>query len=179
MVFSVGEKFPLEIEILYPGDHYYFNIISNTVILAYFYERPTFEEINCMMTGKCQFAITEKYGIMFFLSKVGKMNWSDLAFNHHLIIDELTSVPPEGYGYPISVMMVDRSTNVIKTMRAVGVSSKFSREMKTILEKNKALNLDGVEYRERTADVYSRYSTQDLLKQASTYSKEFVSMRTA
>ena len=177
MIYAIGQKFPLAIKICYPGDYYYFNIIMDTIILAYFYENPSFEEINCMKSGKCEFAVTEKQDILFFLSKVGKMPWADVAFSSHLIIDEFTHVPPEGYGYPVTVMMVDRSTNIIKTMRTIAVSSKFSKELKNILDRNKALNIDDAEYRKRTAEVHSRYSTLDLLKQATTYSKEFVSMR--
>ena len=175
MLFTIGEKFPLKVKILYTGDYYYFNIISNTIILAYIYENPSFQEINCMKGGKCEFAITEKQGIPFFLSKVGKMPWSDAALNHHLISEEFTTVPVEGYGYPILFMMVDRNTNIIKTMRTIGVSNQFSKELKNILELNKAFNLNDAEYRARTADVHSRHSTSDLLKQAVTYSKEFVS----
>ena len=177
MVFAIGQKFPLEIKILYPGDYYYFNVISNTIVLAYFYENPSFEEINCMKTGKCEFAVTEMQDVLFFLSKVGKMNWSDIAFSSHLTIDEFTYIPPEGCGYPINLMMVDRSTNVIKTMRTVAVSSRFSAELKTILGRNKQHKFDDAEYRKRATDIYSRYSTSELLEQATTYSKEFISMK--
>ena len=74
--FHVGHPFPLP-KIGEEGT--VFSVEPYTMMLIYRFHRPTEEEMTEFMNGQVELAVADLRGALFFLSKIGALNWADAA----------------------------------------------------------------------------------------------------
>ena len=67
--------------------------------------------------------------------------------------------PEEGEGYNLTIMLIDRDTSVIKKIRTVGLSTKFSEAFRTEASKDMADVLFAPTYRMHVREIQAAYPT--------------------
>ena len=103
-------------------------------------DRLAEKEIAKLRTGKAEFALYENSGILFLLVHIpGVLDWSDAPF-HIGLYEDGRSVPgiPEGAGLALTVYGIEATNGMIKSMRLIGLGTKFSRELVRLMEKQQA-----------------------------------------
>lgn len=76
-------------------------------------------------------------------------------------LSKLTNLPKpeEGEGYNLTIMLIDRDTSVIKKIRTVGLSTKFSEAFRTEASKDMADVLFAPTYRMHVREIQAAYPT--------------------
>lgn len=141
------------------------DVNENGISILFTYEEPTRREITDISKEIGMFKLVEVDGIVFLLLKFGKQNWADCAFR----IQEHTSQSllhdiKDGEGYGMFITLADPKDGVVHALRAIGVSSKFSRELNRMLS-NKSV-MDKYTWMQKVMSVQNRYTTEQLVDMA-------------
>lgn len=82
-------------------------------------------------------------GVLLFLSKIGSLNWADAAYSTHLT-DRKKALPDleEGQGYSLDAFLVDCVDNTLAAHRLIRMNTRFSRELRRMLEEEEARPFD-------------------------------------
>ena len=123
-----------------------------------------------LRSGKAQFALTVKNGIIFLLSKFGTLPWMDAPFQWWLTAPAQRTLPP-ALGSNESILLVlttvDSVTNRIRVLRLVTLSCELSRALHEAIRRQAHSSWEGAAKNARqVAKIYDRYSTRNLLSQA-------------
>lgn len=132
-------------------------------------DRLTEKEIDKLRIGKAEFALYENSDILFLLARIpGVLSWSDAPFHIGLYGDG-RSVPevPEGSGLALTVYGVDATNGKIKSMRLIGLGTKFSQEVVRIMKKQQMEpQIDRQEYNQQLEAIYGMYTCEMMVERA-------------
>lgn len=169
--FKVGEAFPLP---AVKQESVVFSVEPYTVMLTYYFRRPTEEEVREFKEGTCELAVSELRDTMFVLSRFGRLRWSDAAYSTHLSAGEkkLPDLAEGNRGYSVDAFLVDCDTNILKAHRLVRMTPEFSFRFRDLLEKDNRRSFDPADYNHAVEEVYKNYSTTELLQFRDIYMKE-------
>lgn len=107
-------------------------------------------------------------GIIFFLYKFGDMEWMDAPYwptdsNAKVLLPNME----EGQGIALKVIFADTYTGELINMRLVGLSTKFSKDVKQAIEEQAGLGLKEKDYKKQLQQIYAAYPTKKMVKFAS------------
>ncbi len=167
--FEVGKPFPMPAA----GEGASFSVEPYTNVLIYRFDRPTQEEIEEFKEGRVELAMVRLRSILFFLSRFGRLAWSDAPYSTHLTEREkfLPDLGEGHRGYALDCFLVDSRDNVLKAHRLVRMPVDFSVKFKKAIEKDAAGTMTENDFNKAVGDVYANYSTADLLKFRDFYAK--------
>ena len=148
-----------------------FDITDSGANLIFYYTNPTEKEIRNITKERVQYGYYRENALIMMLFKFGDENWIDspysVHFSSHLTsnISEIT----EGTGLAVNVYLVDAATGILKGMRLIGLSTRVSNMLKNDIEMQREMPAIGFENDLR--NIYSKYSTKDLVKLAKVIDK--------
>lgn len=132
-------------------------------------DRLTEKEIDKLRIGKAEFALYENSGILFLLAKIpGVLSWSDAPFHIKLYEDE-RKVPeiPEGAGLALTIYGIEATTGKIKSMRLIGLGTKFSRELVQVIRNQQTgPPVDRQGYNQQLEAIYGMYTCEMMVQRA-------------
>ena len=160
--FEVGKAFPLPLD---PGEGVSFSVEPFTMLLIYRFNRPSQEEIKEFREGRVELAVTRLRSVLFFLSRFGRLSWSDAPYSTHLTEreKELPDIGESHRGYSVDAFLVDAHDKTLVAHRLVRMTPEFSRKFKETLRKDWEDGMDLSRFNKAVGDVYANFSTKDLL----------------
>lgn len=163
----------LEVGKQYPGNYHqegnYLDYDKNGFTLYYFLPNITKTEEEGFKTGKYKFALTVMSDILFLLSEFKPgLALSDTPFHFGLYqdnrIEYLPKDIPEGEGLALQIIAVDSATGIIKALRLIGLSTKFSRKLIEICVEQSKEKVDETMYGANLFRIQHSYQAKDLYK---------------
>ena len=138
-------------------------ITPSGVLITRFLHQPTAYEIRSQDGG---FAMRLLHGqhTMMFLFRFGDGPWQDSPFSPHRLPVEFQVAPPapgQGYGWLATIVMVDARTGLVRHVRKLALSQRFSVAILTAFNKLKSSSSD-VAAHEREVVWMQRKSTSSL-----------------
>lgn len=143
------------------------DIYPDGAILLIAYNGITCKEQEEISEGQVQFKLAIANNILFFLSKFGDLPWQDSPFASNLASVDLNTFKniPENMGLSLHVMLIEAATGKLVINRIIGLSSYFTRSFIDLALKHPAPS-DRIEYQQLLLNIYSRYSTDQLVDMA-------------
>lgn len=160
--FKKGDAFPLPKQ---ANEGVLFSIEQYTMLLVYYFKKPTEKERETFKSGDAKLAVTSMRNTLFVLSKFGELPWMDTPYSTHLSpapksFPELS----EGQGYAIDAFLVDVDSNVLKEHRLLHLDTPSSLGLKKLVYEEQARVDFSIETYDRTvAEIYAGYSVKQLL----------------
>jgi hypothetical protein len=124
-----------------------------------FVPRPTREEIDGVGTGRVQVRMVAERHTLMLLFKYGGLPWQEGFFNAHRLHPDDRVFPPdpgEGMGWLLRTVLVDCGTTVVRSMRALALSRKFSVNVLRAIEAQLALERDEAQHQREIKRMQSR-----------------------
>lgn len=150
-----------------------FDISDEGGTLMVFFSSPTAKEIEQFSAGKkFEIRFVELHGQIIITVKIGDLPWMDAPYSPHLS-EHLTRLEMPDYksGLGLTVMLVDSVTGAVKSLRIIGLSPKFTRDLFKAVAANKARLFDKQEYDATLEKIFAAYSTNKLASMALSYCK--------
>lgn len=136
----------------------YFDILPDTILLMIFLEKPIIEEFENFNYGKAQFGLFQEDGVIFFLSKLGSMNWMDAPYNKHLALEPVDNTRPEaGQGYSVTLVLVDAFDTRVEAIRVISLMNTFSNLLMDAVDNQPVIP----KYDLVLNNIYNKYPTSD------------------
>ena len=161
--FDVGNQCPIIVEsgasIMYTG-----GIFTVFIKMSDLFD----EDIKAFRNNELKIALC-KYDpkTLFFVYGIkGFVYMSDIAFNINMTLDKIAGLGQnftEGTGYGFTFILIEEETNIVKAMRTVGVTKKFSDVINTCCIDQYNAGTEG--YEETVQKVYTEYSPERLVQQ--------------
>lgn len=143
-----------------------FNIIDEGANLIVRFSDPETEEVAQFKEGQpFEIKLTTIYGVMMISVKIGNLNWMTAPYSPHLSKGNTKfQLPADGQGLALTICLVDAATGELKSMRLVGLSTDFTRELfkETMTQKMSPFDIDEYDYNIKKA--YLRHSTKAIVK---------------
>ena len=166
---EVGKPFPV---MAGRGEGVIFNIDDAGAMLIYNFRRPTEKEIAAVKQDQpFEIRFLELDGIIWILSKCGSLEWTDAPYNPRT--SQLGNLPSfgENQGLGLTLMMTDANTAIIKSLRMIGLGTKFSKALIEATANQRAMPMDDYEVAASINNTMNRYSTSQLCQMAQYYFK--------
>ena len=77
---------------------------------------------------------------------------------------------PDGAGYAVTIILAD-TDGTVRHLRMISLSTSFSRALNKVILEQARRPFDLEDYDKAIEEIYARYSTKDLVKLSSHYSK--------
>lgn len=145
-------------------DETVFNLDSSGAIFIAKFSSPTSAERNAFKNGVAQFKLVAVDGVMFFLARFGSANWMDAPYCR-AYSDFVLCRPPAGLGLPLTVVLVDATTGIVKSLRTIGLSTEFSSAILDMAAQQPTPD-DRATYEKTLSQIFGRYTTNDLVDMA-------------
>ena len=150
----------------------FYNYGKGTHNLTIFLATPSTAEMESIRFGKAQFAVTVKDGIIFLLFKFGDAPWMDCPYQWWLNSPANRTLPPKEVGLTegalMQIILVDAATGIIQALRAIGMAHETTLALHAAIRKQaRTAWLGRADHGKRLEKVYKRYTTVDLVNDAS------------
>ena len=146
-----------------------FDFSGSIPTLFLLYDRPTSKEIHEIKRGIMSIAFKECEDIIFLFFRFGTSDWIETPYSVHLSEPFEFQEISEGMGLALNIFLVDSSNGILKALRAKGLSTEFSRKLKSAIEIQKNKEFDKNLYFNRIAKIENAYTTVDLMKMGCIY----------
>jgi hypothetical protein len=161
---EVGQKYPLPTQQGTTLDY-----TESGFILTICLPQLTQREIVSYKSGGYRFELLEKENVMFLLHEFKPgCPLSDAPFNIAQYKDgrekHLPDSIPDGEGFGLQVTVVEQTTNVVKALRLIGLSTRFSNSLLDICKRQVANPISDDEYHASVNKVYNNYSSKQLAR---------------
>lgn len=162
-LFSVGGKFPAIKDF---GEGVLLDWLDSGPMLIYNFNRPSQAEIASVEAQQpYEFRFARVNGILFFLAKLGSLEWADAPFAFKLSgLQALPEAPDPGMGFALTIAMVDSATNTLQALRMIGLGHDFSMALRSELEHDFSVDFDAFSYDAKLQETYRQYRTKDLVQ---------------
>lgn len=166
--YEVGKVIP---EYIGHAEETRFDIADSGAIFIAFFDSPTIGEVE-QFSRRFEIRYTAIYDVIMVAAKIGNLDWMDAPYSPHLS-RALTSFnfPSDSQGLALNLMLVDSKTGILKSLRLLGLSSKFTRSLFGDVMESKMREFDEKEYQELLSKIFSRYKTSDIVKMSKNYCK--------
>ena len=154
-------------------DEVHFDLADGGATLIVFFSFPTEKEIEQFSAGKkFEIRFLELYNQIILTTKIGDLQWMDAPYSPH-VSEHLTklSMPDDNTGLGLTLMLVDSTTGMIKSLRLIGLSSKFTKDFFRTVSQNMSMPFDKTEYDNTLNRIFAAYSTNQLAKMSMNYCK--------
>lgn len=134
--------------------------------LVLFWNAPTPAEVEGFRTQPLEVGLFTHGPAAFFLYKIKSVcEWSDVAFNLHLVPEEQRALPdePPGDRARLRMVLVNAEDGVIRAKRIVSLDKVMTQALKMVLCAQAADAFNRVIYEASVQQVYSRYADSDAL----------------
>lgn len=162
MKYEVGEKYQEFIG----QEGAQFGIDDGGASLLIRFSDPEPNEIAQFKEGKpFEIKFTTLYGVIMITTKIGNLNWMDAPYSPNLSKGNTKyQMPKEGQGLALTIYLADSRTGELKSLRLVGLSTRFTQELfkEAMTQKMSPFNI--AEYKKNIDRVFQRYSTKDIVK---------------
>jgi len=154
-----------------PIDTWQFNVTVVGYTLDAWLSRPSTAEVEAARVGDARFGLYVRDDLLILLHKFGRGQWGDSPFNWHAVPEEGRWQPDPELGpaqrAPLQVMMMDRVTGIIETMRLVTFSPQFSTALNRAIARQIARGpCSEADYDAQLARAYRLYPTTDAMAKA-------------
>lgn len=170
MVFEIGNVVP---DFVGCGDKMVFDIDDSGCIMIVAFNNPNEKEIAQFSPEKAfEIRFVTLQDVIMIMIKVGELNWMDVPYTPHRSRN-LTKLeyPSEGFGLLLTLILVDSKTGQIRALRALGLSTDFTRKLIKECDNIKGMPFSQLAHDTTIKNIYSKYTTRDLVKFSSTYCK--------
>lgn len=136
--------------------------------LVMLFGNPTDAEIEAVGGGRIAMRLLTAPHTMMFLFRCGDGPWMDAPFSVHRLPEAERVCPPdpgEGYGWMATLILVDARTGIVRSLRPLAMSRRFSCAILNAFERQKALPADDAAHVRETA-WFRRKSTSALAADA-------------
>jgi len=140
-----------------------FDFTNSGAELYLMFDRPAKTEIENIKRGNIELAVYPADEVLFMLFKFGSLNWIDVPYSVHLSKDLELQEVEEGKGYALHVTLIDASTGIVEVLRLIGLSTKFSIQLRKLIMSQKEKPFDIKAYNNKINHIYNNYSTKDLV----------------
>lgn len=150
-----------------------FDLTDSGAIMLVFFDNPSLSEIEQFKAGNnFEIRFIEIYGVIMMTVKIGNFDWMDAPYSPHLS-KNLTkfTIPNEGQGLGLTLMLVDTYTGEIKHIRMLGLSEAFTKRFFGTVMDEKAKEFNLTEYDTALNRIFSAYTTKQLVKMSKDYCK--------
>lgn len=170
MLYSVGQKVE---KFMYHQEGIHFDIDDSGATMLVFFDRPTQNEVDQFKTNKSfEIRFAELSDIIMITVKIGDLNWMDAPYSAHLSKNlSRFTLPNEGAGLALTLILVDAHSGEIKSIRLMGLSTNFTRKLFGTAMEQKTKSFDIDEYYQNIRSVYAKYNTKQIVKMSNTYCK--------
>ncbi|MGF1548690.1 MAG: hypothetical protein ACFCUG_15340 [Thiotrichales bacterium] len=134
--------------------------------LVLFWNGPTPAEVEGFRTRPMEVGLFTHGPAAFFLYKIKDVcDWSDVAFNLHLVPEEQRELPEEAAGdrARLRMVLVNAEDGVIRAKRIVSLDKVMTQAVKMVLRQQAADEFNRVIYEAAVQQVYGRYADSEAL----------------
>jgi hypothetical protein len=134
--------------------------------LVLFWGAPTPAEVEGFRIRPMEVGLFTHGPVGFLLYKIKDVcEWSDVAFNIHMIPESQRELPNEEPGdrARLRMVLVDAEDGVIRAKRIVSLDKVMTQAIKRAMLDQAAAGFNRVIYEAAVQDVYSRYADSDAL----------------
>jgi hypothetical protein len=167
---KVGEQF-------IPGRSQYpqgvrFEYTESGPYLIFTFRNPSPKEIEAARKGKVELALHETAPVLWLLHRIeGLEQWSDCPFSIRIYDGtgrrfDWSEPIEEGQGLGLNIVLVEASTGILLVQRLVGLSTRFSRELRSTILRQLEQPFSKEDYAAEINRIYANYSTKTLLSWA-------------
>lgn len=160
----VGEVYSPEHQRYDEGARYVYAGGAHELVL--FWSAPTQAEVEGFRIQPMEVALFTHGPVAFLLYKIKDVcEWSDVAFNIHLIPEAQRELPNETAGdrARFKMILVDAEDGVIRAKRIVSLDKVMTQAIKHACHEQAASEFNRFIYEAAVQDVYSRYPDSDAL----------------
>ncbi len=165
LAFQKGEIFPLPPQ---AEEGVVFSVEPYTMMLIYYFRRPTVQEREAFCRGNAQMAVTKLQDTLFILSRFSPMTWMDTPYSACLS-QSFKSFPDlkQNQGYAVDAFLVDCQTNILMEHRLMHLDTASSLKMRElILEDQQQQDFSEERYQRTVQEIYRNYPPKELLNRA-------------
>lgn len=169
MILEVGKKY----NELMGQEGPVLNLTGSGFMLKLMYKMPSGEEIKNIIKGKVQYKVVYIKNVIMLLVKFGDEMWMDVPFfGDKNTLEVLPKLEDSGTGYTMNVLLSDAKTGELKGIRVFALNNAVSKNLYKFIEHQSEKNYSQRECDQALGYIYSRYSTNNLLKLAIASGKE-------
>ncbi len=161
---QVGEVYSPEHARYDEGARYAYSEGAHELVL--FWSAPTLAEVDGFRLQPMDVALFTHGPAAFLLYKIKDVcEWSDVAFNIHLIPEAQRELPTETPGdrARFRMVLVDAEDGVIRAKRIVSLDKVMTQAIKHTMHDQAATAFNRIIYEAAVQEVYSRYADSDAL----------------
>jgi len=137
--------------------------------LTLFWNAPTQAEIVGLRNAEIEAGLFEQGQAAFLLYRIKNVcEWSDAAFNVHLVPEDERELPqePTGDRARLKITLVDAEDGVIRARRIVSLDKVLTQALKHVSQMQMAQVFNRAMYDAAVQEIHSRYADPEALVQA-------------
>lgn len=168
-ILEVGMRIP---EFKRHNEETIFDIADDGATMYVFFNNPSASEIEQFKSGKnFEIRFNLMYDVIMITTKIGNLNWMDAPYTPHLS-KHLTkfTIPNEGEGLALTLILVDANNGEIKSIRLLGLSEKFTRSLLGVVMDLRMKEFDRNLYDKNLQKVFN-YTTKQIVGMSKEYCK--------
>jgi hypothetical protein len=164
---QVGEVYSAEHDKYDEGTRYTYKNGAHDLVL--FWNQPTAAEIQGFRDEPVELALYQDGPAAFLLYKIRNVcEWSDAAFNVHLVPESERELPdePTGERARLILTLVDASDGVIKAKRFVSLDKVMTQALRHVMTDQAGRGFTRLLYDAAVQEAYGRFPDSDAMAQA-------------
>jgi len=134
--------------------------------LALFWSRPTLKEKNGFLSQPVELALHVEQSVMFLLYRIVDIcEWSDVAYNIHLLRSEEQVVPADlpGNSAKLQMTLVDAGNGIILAKRMLDIGPAMTQALRHTLQEQVQTPCSRTEYEAQVKQAYARFPDSDAM----------------
>jgi hypothetical protein len=165
-ILSIGQSCDPSVSSWPEGCHYNYDISGH--LLHYLYRNPSTIEVSSVQRGKARFGLYIHGPVIFLLHQFGEMLWNDAPYSWWLVSDDSRKLPDNSDNLHalLKVVLVDSNTGLVSALRALTFSPAFTNRLHQAIRAQSEKPWSQSEHDSAIREVYSRFSTEDLVRRA-------------
>ena len=165
-VLAIGEPYDRSIQKWPEGCHYNFDASGHW--LHYLFIHPSKIEISSIQQGAVRFGLYVHGPVIFLLHQLGDLFWNDAPYSWWRVPAEHRRLPEVSGGVHalVKTVLVDTSSGLVAALRVLTFSAEFTRRLHEAILLQTQSPWDPAQHDQVIREVYSRFSTEDLVHRA-------------
>jgi len=150
-----------------------FGLSDDGAELMVFFNAPTEKEVRQFASKKpFEIRFVKLKNIFMICVKIGELEWMDMPYSPHLSKQfPKLMLPNDKQGLGLIVTCLDGKTGIVRAIRLLGLSNKFTRDFFAEILDETQNPFSREEFERNLKTIYSQYSTKQLVKLSTSYSK--------
>lgn len=130
--------------------------------LRLFWRAPSDADIEAVRAGAIHLGLYVRQPVVWLLYRIeGACDWSDAPYSIHLVAGA-ERTPPDPVTAEtralLTVVLADADTGIVRALRAVSMSPRFTRALHAAIAQQLAQPFDAAQHEAQIAATYARYS---------------------